>query len=220
MEGDSVDSAQVNACSSLENWGQVAQIVIALFTIILAAIAIWGDAIRRRFLPPGLVLSEHNFDGDFNTGRSGKRIIYYHLKVENKKSSPATKVRVLCEAVSRRKADGVTFQTEPLVVPMQLNWSFMNFQELMPTVGPERIVDFGYLVEGSNQFIISLLATPGNFKGQVGANETLRYRIVATADNLTKTSPMFLQVSWDGKFDFDKDEMSKHLVIQKVDSLG
>ena len=105
-------------------------------------------------------------------------------------------------------------------MPMQLYWSFMRYHELLPAVGPDRYVDIGYLAEGRDHFHISLLDIPGNFKGFVGANETLRYKIVATADNLAKTEPLYLEVSWDGEFHFDKEEMPKHLVIKKVDSLG
>ena len=219
-----MDSVQVYSSTGLDTWAQVAQITIAAFTVILAVIAIWGPLIRSLLLPPKLELREHNFKGDFTVGttRDAKRVrtIYYHLKVVNTNRSPAHKVRVLCWAVSRRKADGVSFQLEPLIVPMQQNWSFIHLQELLPTIGPERYVDIGYLVEGSDQFVISLMATPGNFIGYVGRNETLRFKFVATADNQIKHEPLYIQIAWDGEFSFDKEEMSKHLVISKVDSLG
>lgn len=212
---------QVCLTTGLDTWAQVAQVVIAFFTVILAAIAIWGETIRRRLFPPNLVLSEHNFEGDFVTMQGGKRHVYYHLKIVNThKWSPAQKVRVLFEAYSRRKADGVTFQQESLVIPIQLYWSFIKFHELLPAVGPDRYIDIGYLVEGEDYFYVSLLTIPGNFNGFVRAKETLRFKIVATADNLTKTEPLYLEVSWDGEFHFDKEEMLKHLVIKKVNSLG
>lgn len=215
-----MDSVQVYASTGLDTWAQVAQITIAACTVILAVIAIWGEAIRRRFLPPKLELREHNFKGDFTAGEGGKRMVYYHLKVVNMKKPPAHKVRVLCGAMSRRKADGVSFQLEPLVIPMELHWSFFRYQELLPTIGPVRYADIGYLVEGGDQFKLSLVAIPGNFKGFVDRHETLRYKFVATADNQTESDPLYIQVSWDGEFIDDENEMSKHLVISKVDSLG
>lgn len=220
MRGVGLDTIQIHTVTGLDNWAQVAQIVIACFTVILAAIAIWGDAIRRRLLPPYLVLKEHNFAGDYNTDRNGNRIVYYHLKLVNKNRSPAHKARVLCQGVSRRTSDGETFKEEPLVVPIQLNWSFMRYQELLPTVGPDKCVDLGYLFEGSNQFEISLITKPGNFKGSVTKDETLRYKFVATADNQAESEPMYVQISWNGIFSFEKEEMSKHLVVTKVNSLG
>jgi len=198
-------------------WAQVAS---AVFTAVIAIVAIWGDAIRRKLLPPNLELRKHNFEGDLNIQRDGKKVIYYHLKVINTKRYMAHKVRVMCEALSRMTADRETFQIEPFVVPIQMNWAHINFQELLPNVGPERIVDIGFLVEGADHFIISLITTPGNFKGQIGKGETLRFRLVATADNQIKSKPLFLQIAWAGEFVFDSKEMSKHLVISIVDSLG
>lgn len=220
-----MDTVQVYSSTGLDSWAQAAQIIIAGCSVILAIIAIWGDAVRRWLLPPKLELREHNFKGDFNIATKpdgGKfRAIYYHLKVANTRWwSPANKVRVLCEAVSRRKADGTSFQLETFVVPMQMSWSFMQYQELLPTIGPERFVDLSFLAENSNSFVISLVAIPGNFKGFVGPKETLRFMFVAAADNQIKSQPLYIEVSWDGQFHFDKEEMRKHLVISKVGSLG
>ena len=126
----------------------------------------------------------------------------------------------MCAAVSRRKADGKTFQMESFVVPMQMCWSFMQFQESLPTIGSEAYVDIGYLSENNSSFVISLLATPGNFKGYVGRNDTVRYKFVAEAVNQIKSQPLFIEISWNGKFHFDKEEMVKHLVIKVVKCLG
>ena len=189
-------------------------------TILLAIIAIWGEPIKAKLWPPRLVLDGHNLDGDFNVSSCSTRVVYFHLKVFNmRKTAPAFKARVLCEGTSRMKADG-EFQIEPLVIPVHLTWSFSKWNELLPTIGPERYVDFGYIAEGDNCFTPSLYATPGNFRGFVRKNETQRFKIVAIADNCPRSQPLYLQVSWNGRFDFDRSEMSKHLVITKVESLG
>lgn len=220
-----MDTVQVCVASGLDTWAQLAQIIIAACSVLLAIIAIFKDHISRWLLPPKLELKEHNLNGDFNVGLTSTgnpiRTIYYHLKVINTRWwSPARTVRVMCEAVSRRTADGASFHMESFVVPMQMSWSFMKYQELLPTIGPERFVDIGFLYENAKEFVISLVAIPGNFKGLVSANETLRFRFVATAENQVKSKPLYIQISWDGQFHFDKEEMSKHLVLSRVDSLG
>ena len=215
---DTVSIQTINGVDSLAEW---AQIVMAFGTLLLAAIAIWGEAIRHKLMPPKLTLMEHNFSGDFTKQGDRKRVVYFHLRLVNERSwAPAHNVRVMCEAISRRTADGSSFREEPLIVPMQLTWSFQRFNEMWPTIGFGRCLDFGYLSEGDDQFAISLFAFPGNFRGFVCANETKRFKILARSDDHIRSDPMFVEVSWDGVFPDSAEDCRSHIVVKTVDSLS
>jgi len=192
------------------------QILIAIGTIAVAILAIWGGKFRDWLAGPKLELKLHNVHGDLTTRQDGQRTIYYHLKIENKRPwAPARRVRVLCTAISKKAPDG-SFVKERLIIPVQLTWAFPSFHELLPNVVRDDICDLGFLDENNKQFILSLYIYPNNFRGFVLSNEAMRVSLIASADNFTSKSPYILEVSWDGKWFSDLEEMRKHLVIKEV----
>lgn len=73
---------------------------IAVGSIAVAILAIWGDSIRTRFAGPKLSLVSHNIRGSVIPLGNGKRSIFYHLKVMNaRKSVRATNCRVLLKKI-------------------------------------------------------------------------------------------------------------------------
>ena len=58
-------------------------------------------------------------------------------------------------------------------------------------------------------------ATPNNFLGYITAGEAMRVTLVASAHN-GNSEPLVLEVSWDGRWSAELDEMQRHLVIKPV----
>jgi len=194
----------------------VAQVFAAVGTVAVAILAIWGEKIRDWIAGPELQFTLHNPQGDLTKWQTSIRTIYYHIKVENKRRwALARRTRILCTGLAKKAADG-SFVPEPLVVPVQLTWSFPNFRELVQNIRTEEVCDLGFLDEGSQQFKLALYVYPNNFRGFLSQNEAMRINVVASADNFTSRSPYVLEISWDGKWSSDLNEMRKHLTIKEV----
>lgn len=194
----------------------ITQIFVAIGTVAVAIFAIYGGTIRSWIAGPKLKFTLHNARGDLTTRANRRRTIYYHIKIENERQwAPARRVRVLCTAISKRASDG-PFVQEPLIIPVQLTWAFPAFHELLPNVSTEDICDLGYLDEASARFVLSLYVYPNNFRGFISSNETMHIGLIASADNFTSKSPYILEISWDGNWSPNLDEMRQHLVIREV----
>jgi hypothetical protein len=193
---------------------KLASVFTAIGTVAVAVAAIWGDWIRSKFAGPKLELALVN-RWDRNTGNDGRRQIYCHLEVRNlRRWSPAKNVRVVVEGLAKRKPDG-TFFPEYLVVPLQLTWGLPTFHELLPTIGPQDRCDLGLLQEGSGQFRLSTYIWPNNFRGFLAAGEAMQVRAVALGQDAA-SNPLLLEISWDGTWSADLEEMQRHFVVKET----
>lgn len=198
---------------------QVLQLGVAVGTIAVAILAIWGERIRQLLgLGPKLVLKLHDPQGesiDVLT-ESGKPIPsrYYHLRVSNKKRwSQATNVRIVITGLARPAADG-RLVSQPLSGPLQLMWRFTNFHLLYSIVGPDDICDLGHLFRGDN-FRLTPYVFPSNFTGILDPNQRMRVEVKAVGDN-AESKPICIDISWDGNWSDDTLDMAKHLVVKEV----
>jgi hypothetical protein len=192
------------------------QVFIAIGTVLVAILAIWGEKLRNWIAAPKLLFKLHNARGDLTSLTNGQQVIYYHIKLQNDRQwAPAKRVRVLCVAISKRASDG-SFVKQPLIIPLQLPWAFPSFHELLPTIRKDDICDLGSLEQNATQFKLSLYFYPNNFRGIISANEAMIVSLIASADNFTSKSPYNLEISWDGNWSSDLDEMHRHLVIKEV----
>lgn len=193
----------------------------ALGTVAVAVLAIWGERVRSWLAPPKLVLAEHNFRGDSNIfttadGTHGARVMYYHLKVVNKRPwLPVRNCSVLLKDVSRRGPDNI-FHPFPLVVPPQLVWAPASFAPILVTVTKEQILDLGLVIEGQDAFKPVLYSTPNDFSGFVKAGDAIRYELAIEADNYNSDKYQVFEVAWDGESEFQPEKMEKHLRIREV----
>lgn len=192
----------------------------ALGTVAVAVLAIWGERFRSWLAPPRLSLEPHNFRGDPNIltadGKPIARVMYYHLKVVNKRPwLPVRNCRVLLKGISRRGPDNI-FHPFPLVVPPQLVWSPASFAPVLATVTKEHIVDLGLVIEGKDAYTPALYSTPNNFAGYVRTDDAVRYELAIEADNFSSDTYQVFEVAWDGEWKFVPEEMEKHLRIREV----
>jgi hypothetical protein len=216
---------------------------IALGTVAVAILAIWGDWFRSTLgATPSLTLIGHTLDGDptpiagssepstFSSGSSAsagsipnpirpgsgtRRAMYYHLKVVNQRRwIPAQNCRVLLVGLSRRDPSGI-FQPVVMSVPRQFVWAPSEFTPPVITLLREQVVDFGCIVENAPRFQPLIYTTPFNFQGFVGPNEAVRYQLQIEAVNFI--SPIYVvEVSWDGQWSYVPAEMKQHLPIRIV----
>lgn len=194
----------------------VTQITIAVGTVGVCILAIWGNRIRSCIAGPRLEFRLHNPRGDLTWRRNGTSAIYHHLKIENKRDwSPARHVRIFCTSIQKKAPDG-SFVEEPLAFPVQLDWPFRKLHETPPIIGGDEICNLGFLDENSDVFRLSLYVYPNNFRGFIKANEAMRVSLIAKADNFTSKTPYVVEVWWDGKWDADLEEMQKHLVVKEI----
>ena len=199
----------------------LASVFTAIGTVAVAILAIWGDRVKDFLLGPRLTLSLVNESGDLTQRANGVRVYYYHLRTNNgKKRLPAQGVRVIVQGLSRRTPSGA-FVQHPLVYPLQLVWTPMEPGEVERTVVQESTCDFGFLDErGSvSAFQLAVPFVPNNFRGYVGKNECVRFEVVASGQNVFALKPSVFEVSWDGQWTENQEEMKRHLVIRKVSSL-
>jgi len=201
------------SCETLATW------VEAIGTVAVAIVAIWGDWFRAQIAGPKLKLALHDPNGDLTVRTNGTRTRYYHIKVTNEREwSPAKRVRLLVKKLEKRRPDG-TYSALPLAVPVQLIWvyGFSKTRERFPTVATEDFCDLGCIDEGSQQFAVTCYEAPNNWRGYVSAGDTLRVHIVVAAENFESKSPLVVDISWDGKWSTDAEEMQRHLVIKEIE---
>jgi hypothetical protein len=195
------------------SWVQVVQ---ALGTLLVAVVAIWGEKIRAAVAGPDMRLTLKDPAGDLTVRGNGKRTIYYHLQVSNRRTwSPARNTRVVVVDIAKKRPDG-SFIAETPIAPLQLTWAFQEFHELLPTIATQDVCDLGFIDEDSQQFELSPYVRPNNFSGFVEGGQSMRVSVIVSAHNYESTRPLVLEVSWDGKWDSHQDHMAKHLVVKEV----
>jgi hypothetical protein len=69
--------------------------------------------------------------------------------------------------------------------------------------------------ERSGRFRLSTYITPNNFRGSIAGGEAKRVTLVASAHN-GRSEPLVVEVSWDGTWSAELDEMQRHLVIKEI----
>jgi hypothetical protein len=109
----------------------IAAVIAAVGTLLLGALAIWGDWIRSVLAPPKLKLVGHTLKGERTELRvqgaahptGGIPVMYYHLKVVNLRPRITVQnCQVLLKGISRRGPDNI-FRPEPMAVPFQFIWA-------------------------------------------------------------------------------------------------
>ena len=199
----------------------LASVFTAIGTVAVAILAIWGDRVKDYLLGPRLTLSLVNVSGDLTKRLNGAKVYYYHLRVKNgTRRIPAQGTRVLVQRFSKRAPSGA-FVEHPLVYPLQLCWTPMEPGEIERTVVRDSTCDFGFLDQtgGNKAFTLAVPIVPNNFRGHVGSDECARFEVVATGENVFSLKPTVFEVSWDGQWVDNQEEMKRHLVIRQVSSL-
>ena len=132
------------------DWNLIMQIFSAIGSMLVVIIAIWGDWIRTKLVPPKLRIIASNTKGELTTfSPTGVRVIYYHFKVINSRPwSIARNCRVLLKAVSKARLYGYESYKEAV------NFIALNYpnspegkkaeemmQNVMPSMANKEFID-------------------------------------------------------------------------------
>src|SRR5580704_8129765 len=197
-------------CSAINT---VASVFVAIGTLAVAVLAIWGDPIKEYFLGPRLRLNLVDPKGDLTIRADGKKVYYYHVRVRNQRGRNVAKaVRVVLQGISKKAASG-EFVRQPLVYRLPMVWAPMESGNTERTVVDESTCDFGSLAQTDIAFRPSIMRTPNNFRGQVEKDFCVRFELVAVGQNVFSPMPTVFEVSWDGHWTENQEEMQRHLVV-------
>jgi hypothetical protein len=189
---------------------------VAIGTLAVAIVAIWGDRLTNLLNPTRARIALHNIRGQKEGDpANGGTVISYHLKVvSTTRWKTLQNCRVLLTHIRRKGADG-WFHDDPFPVPRQFVWAPSELSPLALNFSKEHIFDFGALWFKDAMFKPALAAQGGKFNADVGANQALRYRLQIVADNFNHHGGQVFEVAFDGTCSEDMDEMSRHLVIRE-----
>jgi len=194
----------------------IAQVFIAMGTLMVAVVAIWGDWFRDKFAPPKLNVELRETKGNLTWYTDGTPTYYWHLRVKNSRTwSPARGVQVKIIEVKRQAEDNQFHQVD-LPASVQLRQPFpsspINSDSVIYT---EKLWDFGELKNGFDRFVFTISPRPNNWKGDVMSGDAVQVKVIAVAGN-HRSKPYYVQITWDGLWADDPDELDQHLVVQEV----
>ena len=203
MSKGEIVSAIINGC-------------VALGTITVAILAIWGDQFRTKFFGPKLKLVAHNLNGIVVPLNNGKRGIFYHLKVVNEKNLICAKnCHVMLTKLWKKDVDG-NFPEIELPVPLTFVWSPAEFSPPYINLLKDNVLDFGKVIEGEKIFLPILHSYTNNFKGFVHPDETLRFGLEIISENYVSPKPQIFEVYWNGQWNENIEIMKNNLHMQEI----
>lgn len=196
----------------------IIQGLVAFGTLLVAITAIWGEYLRHLLAGPKLEIILENPRGLIAGQGSNKRVILYQLKIINKRRWVVAKnVRILCTAISKKRPDA-SFTNEPMLFPIPLTWAPSEFTSVESTFASEDLCDLGNVVEGGGNFRLAARWWPNNYPGFLQANDAMRVRLCISGYNFKSKIPFDIEISWNGKWSDNLEEMAKHLIIKVVKS--
>jgi hypothetical protein len=199
-----------------EAWNLIIQSITCLGILLVVILAIWGNFFRSWLSGPRLKISLLNSLGELTTLSNNASVRYYHLNVKNKRKwAPARNVRVMLTKVFLRAADGSWIERS-FGGPLQLSWQYPQVHVQYPLIGPDDVSELGCIPRGQI-FHLTPYVIPNNFNGVVEANQTIKIEVVAVADN-GQSKPLYIEIAWNGDWNDDASEMSRHLVVKEVKS--
>ena len=198
----------------------IIQVFVAVGTIAIAILAVWGEWFRMKFASPKLMLEPYNLRGTVTRFTGGPRVIYYHLRVVNTRQwSIAKNCRIILRELYKRLPNN-DFEKVPIFVPPQFVWAPAEMTPPVVELSTQQILDFGRIVENDKSFQPVLYSYPNDFQEFVNANEAVRYALEIKADGFSAKHLQVFEVAWNGKWSDNLDVMSRNLTIKEVDKIS
>ncbi|NQT62975.1 MAG: hypothetical protein HQ556_08475 [Candidatus Marinimicrobia bacterium] len=195
-----------------EWWNLAIQIVAAILTMAIIALAIWGDSVRHKIIGPKLNVSLFDDCAIQTTLENGLKGYYYKLLIANQRRwATATNARVQIRKVYV-STTGEDYHNVSFSGPLQLTWQWTKPE--YRTIGPDEICTFLHFNEGDNP-TISTYFNSNNFDPVIKGREHTILEVVAVADN-TDSDITYVKIFWDGIWSPDVQEMKRHLEISIV----
>jgi len=204
-------------------WGTVADWVVALGTLVVAAVAVFQETIRGWFYRPNLQVSintqpPHCVAVPF-TAPDGTFVadsIYLRVWVENEGNATAKNVEVYAKELRRQRAER-TWERVSAFPPMNLRWANLG-QIYFPRIAPDmgKHCDVGHITDPSRRNLLredaprlgltvqqtslafDLMVAP-NHRGHIVGPGDYELDIVVAAENarpITRTLQISLRGAW------------------------
>jgi hypothetical protein len=187
-----------------------------LATLVLAAIALWGEQLKAKWFGPRLTLRLLDRDGERQMLPTGTYARYYRLRVANSSRMPASNVRVLLTRIARPDANG-TFQWQVVSGGIQLEWQHGHaLPQQYLVLGPRpQNADLGSVLQQGTFSLTPLFQPPGlRLALGLGGERSMIVESIAASDE-TESAPLRVSIAWDGQWSDDTAEMRRHLVIEE-----
>ncbi len=195
----------------------------AIATFLVAVVALFGDAIKAKWLGPKLRLDLLSPLGNLTSvpptkdEAERKPARYHHVRLTNQRRwSRATQARVYLLQVEEPGPDG-TPQTR-WAGDIPLRWRWQDVYPLERQVGPEAVCDLCSVVKGKRLSVETLILP--------AALEPHRVREIGTSVDMTLVlqarsaegeSPVTsFGIAWDGRWEDGDAEMATHLVVKQL----
>jgi len=203
---------------TVDNWTNIA---VAFGTILLAILIVYGDIVQHYLVGPKLfIIVQDLLKEQISTSSQGYINFYSHLIIENKRPySIAKNVEVLVTSIRIKTDPQIDYQYIYWLGPVPLIWQFSSWENSFNSgqisIGPKRICDFFQISKDKN--ILKLLIridTPMTsvYLTDKGSIEVI---IELSAENF-KSKPYCYEISWDGKWIDNMNDINSHLKVKEV----
>lgn len=209
----------------MSHWGTVSNWLVAIGTLVLAAVAVFQETIRGWFYHPDFHVSIKTEPPDcvavpLNNTSDGTFVadsIYLRLWVKNVGNATAKNVEVYANGLQLQRADG-TWERVAAFPPMNLKWANLG-TIYFPSIAPEmgKHCDVGRIVDPSRRHLSHedvprfeltneqtslafVLISPPNHMGHIIGPGEYRLEIFVAAENarpITRTIEISLRGTWD-----------------------
>ena len=203
------------------NWS--VNVIVAVGTIGVVIVALFGSGIQARLFPPKLLLTIDNPLGDATpvmvTAPRGstrpEEARFYRLRVSNPKRWPkATQVRVQLLRVEEPGPDETCQLRWAGQVP--LRWTHQEIVPLEQTIGPSATCDLCSVVRGK-WVALHPVILPANLTAHYREEAHLTITVQATSSE-TDSNICRIRISWDGQWHNGEAEMAQHFVLTELPS--
>jgi hypothetical protein len=200
--------------STFEFWSLLIQALTAIFLLGIIVVVIFGSHIRHMLYPAIADIEILDKNGERTILDNGHRVVYYHIRVINRGKVVIKNCRAVLKKIKRLQ--NAEFIDVPFSVPPRYIWSPSETSPEGVDIISERIADFGYVIDSSTEFKPTVTPILNSFRGNLKHNETFRYYIEIIAENYKARKLVAIEVTWDGVWPADLNEMHRHLKIQKI----
>jgi hypothetical protein len=201
--------------STKDFWDWLFLIITTIATFGLFIYAAFGESIKKRWYSPKLVIEDNCLDCALTADNKNIPVYFYYLKIKNLKPLNLAKNCRLILHSARKYINNKEVQVK-IFVPLQFIWIPSETTPYLINITEKGTVDFGKIFKGWSSYSPCLNVYPNNFDGYVYQNEKVIYYIKIEADNFYSEKIYEIEVSWDGVWDDDIEEMKKHLIVKKL----
>jgi len=201
--------------------------LVALGTIGLAIVAVFQDRIRDRLARPRVRIKPHpgkhclkcplrNLAGDEIPA------YWFGLAVTNEKPSrPARECTVLLEDMYRWNQTNHRWERNQPPIPYPYIWAPGHLMRSSVTIRRTEVFDFGKIIKqptsAEPEFMPELLYRANSYDPALRQGQTGLYVLRVEAEHLAQGLRQVWQVSWDGIWNDDENEMGKHVEMIEID---